>query len=93
MRDWLLHRVEPPVDRGVGAYHKVSVACFSRAREMEMLILRQEADGLLVKGSALTRFRTGELRSFIELASKCIDRGSREITEASLVLQAQQMGL
>lgn len=91
-RDWLLHRINLPLNKGVGAYHEVAVATYARAKEMEQLILRQEADGTLVKGSALYKFRTGELRSFIDLAGKCIERGSREITEAQLVLEGMRQG-
>lgn len=58
-----------------------------------MLIRRQEDDGDLQKGNALSKFRSGELRYFLEMASKCVDRGSREITEATLVLEATRAGI
>jgi hypothetical protein len=55
-------------------------AVFSRASELTMLLQRAEADGVVVKGSKMYRFRTGELRTFTEMASKAIDLGSRRIT-------------
>lgn len=69
------------------------MAAFARAKEIEQLILRQELDGNLPKGSVLIRFRTTELRSFLEMAAKCVDRGSREITEAQLALEALRAGI
>lgn len=93
-KDWLLRRSWPPGHpTGVGSYHDVAVAVFARAKEIEMIIRRQEDDGLLAKGNSLTKFRSGELRYFLEMAGKCIDRGSREITEAQLVLEAQRAGI
>jgi hypothetical protein len=91
---WLLHRSWPLGQRkGVGAYHEVAVAVYGRAKEIEILIRRQEDDGTLVKGSALPKFRQGELRYFLEMASKCVDRGSREITEAQLVVEGIRGGI
>ena len=57
---------------------------YSRAVEITILLQRAEADGHVTKGSKLYRFRTGELRNFVELASKAIDLGSRRITVARM---------
>lgn len=78
--DILLGRVDPPIDRGVLTLLEVAEAYHARAREMEMVILRCEAEGSVLKGSGPYKFRTGMLRSFIELCSKSIDLGSRRLT-------------
>ena len=78
--DVLLGRVEPPIDNGDMTLLEYANAVFSRASELTMLLQRAEADGVVVKGSKMYRFRTGELRTFTEMASKAIDLGSRRIT-------------
>jgi hypothetical protein len=80
MRDVLLGRTPPPVDRGVLTLMEVADAYFARAKEMEMIILRWEADGNVIRGSKTYKFRTGELRSFIELAKGACELGSRRVT-------------
>jgi len=59
-------------------------AVYSRAMELTMLLQRAEADGVVMKGTKTYRFRTGELRTFTEMAAKAIDLGSRRITMAKL---------
>jgi hypothetical protein len=94
---WLLRREPIPSVKGsrpgIGDYHEMATAVYGRAKEIEMLLHRQEADGHIPKGSAMYRFRTGELRSFLDLASKCFERGSREITEAQLAMEAMRAGI
>lgn len=80
MRDVLMGREEPPVDRGVLTLMEVADAYFARAKEMEQVILRAEADGNVIKSSKTYKFRTGELRSFIELAKGACEVGSRRVT-------------
>lgn len=84
MRDVLLGRKMPPVDNGVMTLMEVADAYFARAKEMEQIILRDEADGIVVRGSKHYKFRTGELRSFIELAKGATELGSRRVTKARL---------
>lgn len=55
---------------------------YSRAQEINRSILRQERQGTLQKGDQVYKFRTGELRAFIETVSKHIDLGSRRVTQA-----------
>jgi hypothetical protein len=82
--DCLLGRVEPPIDNGISTLAEVANAYYARAREIEMILLRGELDGHILKGTAPYRFRTGELRSFIELAKNCYELGSRRITAAQI---------
>jgi hypothetical protein len=55
-------------------------AFHARAKEMEMELLELEAEGAVPRGSRPYKFRTGYLRSFIELTSKTIELGSRRLT-------------
>jgi len=80
----LLGREEPPIDRGDMTLLEYANAVYSRAMEMTMLLQRAEASGVVVKGSKAYKFRTGELRSFVELASKAVDLGSRRVTYAKM---------
>lgn len=77
-------RVEPPIDNGPLSLMEYANAVYRRAVEITILLQRAEADGHVTKGSKLYRFRTGELRNFVELASKAIDLGSRRITVARM---------
>ena len=54
----------------------------ARAREIEQLILRGENEKEILKGTELSKFRTQELRSFIELTRGAIELGSRRLTAA-----------
>ena len=83
--DTLLGRLDPPVDRGILTLMEVAEAYHARGREMEMSLLDGEATGAVLKGSGAYRFRTGMLRSFIELCSKTMDLGSRRVTHAQMV--------
>lgn len=78
--DVLLGRKQPPVDYGVSTLAELSSAYYARAKEIEMSILRAERDGVVSRGSAFYRLRTGELRSFIELVANAFEMGSRRIT-------------
>lgn len=85
--DVLLGRVQPPVDKGVLTLMECAEAYHARAKEMEMELLELEAEGAVIRGSRPYKFRTGKLRSFIELTAKTIDLGSRRVTHA--VAQAE----
>lgn len=78
--DILLGRVEPPFDHGVITLMELAETAHARAREMEMDLLDKESDGIILKGTAAYHFRTGKLRSFIELTKRTIDLGSRRVT-------------
>lgn len=80
----LLGHSDPPVQPGPMALMEYANAVYSRAMELTMLLQRAEADGVVMKGTKTYRFRTGELRTFTEMAAKAIDLGSRRITMAKL---------
>ena len=80
----LMGREEPPIDNGEMTMLEYSNAIYSRAMEITMTIQRAESDGQVLKGSKYYKFRTGELRTFTELALRVIDLGSRRITWAQL---------
>lgn len=83
--DILLGRTPPPIDAGILTLMECAEAFHARAKEMEMSLLNGESEGAILKGSGPYRFRTGALRSFIELCSKTIDLGSRRVTHAQMV--------
>ncbi len=80
----LLGHEEPPIENGVMTLLEYANAVYSRAAELTLLIQRAEADGVVPKNSKMYRFRTGELRTFIEIATKAVDLGSRRITAAQM---------
>lgn len=82
MLDVLFGRVASPIDRGILTLMEVSQAYFARGQEMTMDILRQEQEGMVLPSSALSKFRKGELRHFLELTKSAIDLGSRRVTVA-----------
>jgi hypothetical protein len=82
--DVLLGRQEPPIDNGVLTLMEVADAYLARGYEVEMMILAAERRRDILKSSPYSKYRTGELRSFIELARKATDLGSRRLTMARL---------
>ena len=78
----LMGRVDPPINRGLLTMMEVAEAYHARAKEIEMELLEAEAAGAILKGSRPYRFRTGPLRSFIEMCAKTIELGSRRVTAA-----------
>ena len=85
--DVLLGRAPSPVDSPYLALAEVATAYHARALEVEMLIHEGERDGAIVRGSPLYRFRTGALRSFIELSKKLAELGSRRLTQEQVLAQ------
>lgn len=90
--DVLLGRQEPPVDNGPLTLLEVSNAYLGRALEVEMMILAAERDRAILKSSPFAKFRTGELRSFITMATKCQDLGSRRLTWIGMLAEAEATG-
>jgi hypothetical protein len=84
MREVLLGHIQPPIANGILTMMEVADAYYGRAKEIEQVILRAEAEGQVTKGSRTYRFRTGELRSFIEMAARAAELGSRRLTAAKL---------
>lgn len=98
MTDVLIGRKEPPINAGHLTLMEVADAYYARASEMTMLIQEMESDGLIKrgrgndKGDALYQFRTGELRTFMEMAKRAADLGSRRLTEESLHFEKARIG-
>lgn len=92
MTDVLLGRVEPPIDSGHLTLYEVADAYYARAAELTMLLQKSEREGQIVKGSAHYKFRTGELRTFMEMSKRAADLGSRRLTYESLMMEAIMLG-
>lgn len=89
--DILLNRQPMPINIGINTLYEVAVAYFSRAKEIEMNIKEMENKSLITKGSTLVKFRTGELKAFIDIAKEQTRLGSRRITVASMILQEKEV--
>jgi hypothetical protein len=86
-KDVLLGRVESPINSPYLAMMEVATAYYARAMEIDSIIHKAEREGAVMKGSAYFKFRTGELDSFISLARKCAELGSRRLTQETLLEQ------
>lgn len=84
MTEVILGRIEPPIDRGIMTLQEVAEAYYARAKEIEMHLLDLENEGAILRGSGPYKFRTGRLRSFIEMCDKAQATGSRRITYVEL---------
>lgn len=80
----LMGHEQPPIDNAEMTLMEYSNAVYSRAMEITILLQRAESEGTVLKGSKYYKFRTGELRSFTELALRCVELGSRRVTKAQL---------
>lgn len=83
--DILLGRVEAPIDSPYLQLMELASAYYARACEVEMLILYEEQQRRVIRGHPLYKFRTGQLRSFLEMSKKLADLGSRRLTQESLL--------
>lgn len=73
-------RKEPPVENNILALMEYSNAVLSRALELTMRIQEAERNGEIKKGDVYYKTRTGELRTFIDLAKASQELGSRRVT-------------
>lgn len=89
--DILLGREDPPIDSPYLGMSEVATAYYMRAMEMDALIHNGERTGDIVKGSPYYRFRTGSLRSFIELSKRAAELGSRRLTQEQLVWNMREI--
>lgn len=85
--DVILGREESPIESPYLSLAEVATVYYCRAQEMDARIHAGERSGDIVKGSPYYKFRTGELRSFIELSKKAADLGSRRLTQETLLQQ------
>lgn len=83
--DVLLARADAPVDSPYLDLQECATAYLARALEMEMLIHNLERNRKVIRGHPLYQFRTGSLRSFIEMAKKMADLGSRRLSAEQLM--------
>ena len=80
----LLGNAKPPYDRGVMTLMEYSQDVYARSMFIQYQILQLERMGSVEKNSPLYKFRTGELRTFIEVAKSSTDLGSRRVTFAKM---------
>lgn len=85
--DVLLGRSEAPITSPYLALAECATAYYARASEIDAKIHAAERDGQVMRGSPYYKFRTGELRSFIDLAKRCAELGSRRLTQEQLLEQ------
>lgn len=78
----LLGHIEPPMEFGIATLAEVANAYYARACEIEKHILQEEREGRIRRGDPMYRYRTGELRSFLNAAKRRYELGSRRITES-----------
>lgn len=89
MRDVLLGREEPPIDTGISTLMEVAEVYHARGKEIEQIIHQEENNGTIMKGSSHYKFRTGELRSFIEMCKGAMELGSRRVTTLKIELDME----
>ena len=83
--DVLLGRTDPPIESPYLSLMEIAAAYHARALEIEMLIFNEEHAKRVIRGHPLYKFRTGQLRSFIEMSKRLADLGSRRLTQESLL--------
>ena len=83
--DILLGRADPPIGSPYLDLQEVATAYLGRALEIDMLIHWQEQKEKIPRGHPLQRFRTGQLRSFIDMANRLADLGSRRLSQEQLL--------
>ena len=93
MTDVLMGREPPPIDLGVSTLLEVANGYYARASELTMMIQQQEREGRVKAGSAHYKFRTGELRTFLDFCKRCLETGSRRLTYESLKFEMQKTGI
>lgn len=94
MRAVLLGHEDPPTTNGILTLMEIAEAYFSRACDLEQLILRAEAEGKIMKGrnSQYHSLRTQEIRSFKEMAKSAADLGSRRLSAENLRWEQETWG-
>lgn len=89
--DVLLGREDPPIDSPYLALAEVATQYYCRAQEIDAKIHAGERSGDIVRGSPYYKFRTGELRSFLELSKRAAELGSRRLTQEQLLQQQREV--
>ena len=93
-QDVIFGRTESPINSGVSTMYEISVAYYSRAKEIEMYCKKFES-GIDVGKTRhpLYKFRTGQLNVFIEMCKELTKLGSRRITVAQMMLAENEKDL
>jgi len=91
--DVLMGHLPPPVSANkTEAMMEVADAYYARAQEITAMIQLAEQAGTLQRGSQYSKFRTGALRTFAEVAKKASELGSRRITVRGQQLESERTG-
>ena len=85
--DVLLGREEPPIMSPYLSLAEVATAYFARALEISYLIHCAEREGEVKRGSEYYKFRTGEVRDFVDMAKRVSELGSRRLTQEQLLTE------
>lgn len=87
----LLGRADPP--EGLNSFFldlmEVAAAYYARAKEIDMHIHWEEQNRRVIRGSPYYKFRTGQLRSFIDMSKMMADLGSRRLTLEQMLSNAR----
>lgn len=81
----LLGKEESPVQSPYLGLCEVATAFYGRGCELDMLIHMAEQEEQIPRGHPLQKLRTGQLRTFNEMARKMADLGSRRLTQERLL--------
>lgn len=93
MWDVLLGNVPPPYNANrVEALMETADAYYARAAYITAMIQRAEQEGVLKRGDAYVSFRSGELRTFMDMAKRAADLGSRRVTVKGQEIEAARLG-
>lgn len=84
MTEVLMGRKPPPVEAGIMTMLEVASTYLGRALEIQLYLLRGEQEGQIIPKSPAYKFRTGELRTFVELVKSKAELGSRRVTALQL---------
>jgi hypothetical protein len=83
----LLGHEPSPISSPYLAMMEVATAYHARGQELDIMIHRGERNGDIKKTNPYYKFRTGELRAFLELSKRCAELGSRRLTQETLLQQ------
>jgi hypothetical protein len=83
----LLGHEPSPINSPYLSMMEVATAYHARGQELDMMIHRGERNNDINKANPYYKFRTGELRAFLELSKRCADLGSRRLTQETLLQQ------
>jgi len=83
----ILGRADPPVEAPYLDLMEVAAAYYARAKEVDMLIHWEEQQHRVIRGHPHYKFRTGQLRSFMEMAKMMEDLGSRRLSQERLLTE------